>query len=252
MIEVAKCQAICFLVVLSCLSSQGAARVQNTSREARVEGEDINALVEQLKSDRHEEAKAEIRNLGKEAAPYLMTFLNGLTEHMYEAHFETGRENEGREFIRDPISNSRFGKYEITMRLMSDTEELLAEIDPDEAIPVILRILETRMSFSQEKYWPETGALVKAGGKAVPALTDALTNADTIAARLAPPSASPRARSRVAMAIRLRVVLALGDIGDPRALPALESQLSPQGAFAGETAGVVNEAINKIRSRMPK
>jgi HEAT repeat protein len=211
----------------------------------------LRLLVDRLRTEDHEAAKAEILKVGPKATPYLIMMLAILAEQQDLHHFERGKGPGGYDQSWGPITDPIAAKYEITSRLIADTEELLVSISPDQATVALLGFLEARSAIGEEAYWPEVKALVKIGKPAVPVLLDDLAAADSIALELSRASSPPNLVHELGMRIRLRIALALGDIGDDRALPALEQLTVPGGPLAGPGASVKN-AIDKIRSKQPR
>ena len=222
-------------------------------------GTEVNTLVKELWSPDdlvRQAAKAGLGKIGPEAAPYLISLLSDLVDYIDDPHFATGKEQEGETYWRNPVGHvDFFNQFEITGRLALDCTGLLGDMRSEEAVPIIVRLMEQDKMFgAYESRAPEAQALVKIGEPAVLPLIDALSSAPSIAASIC---ADRNQRlpdnvcssERLADRIRLRAAGALGAIGDARALPALARILEPGGPPHNKAIDtIVETAIRRIRS----
>ena len=200
----------------------------------------IKTMIEQLWSPEERvrlEAKRELQKTGLPAAASLMALLTRLADEMYQPHFATGKELEGKEALKDPNRYSNLTELNITWRLILDCTELLSQMKCGEAVPLLIHVMERRVSLSLfEKWHPEMYDLANMGALAVPALIESIKNASSTAASLAgvttpgTTGANPWMIDR-ATRIRERAAIVLAEIGDIRALPTLKGLLLPGAPF---------------------
>jgi HEAT repeat protein len=203
-----------------------------------VKDADLSVLLEELYATDDIPARTAILRAGPVAAPGLLALLQDLADHKDEPHFVKGREQELRQYLGDPAGNSKLAaEYDITGRLIDDCIVLLGHLRSGRAAPVILKLLEAEpVGTGEPKCLLETRALEEIGEPAVLPLIDALRNAGKIAASI------PHGNVR---AIRARISLALMDIADPRAIPALEDLIKRGGEFKGDRS--IKSAIDEMR-----
>jgi hypothetical protein len=183
-------------------------------------------------------AKILILKTGPSIAPDLLALLKDVVEHHETPHFAGELSDGPQEDSRDPGANGGvIAQHDITQRLIDASVVLLGHMRWAQAAPAITELLESEpLSTAEASCRLETGALREIGAPAVPGLVKALGQAEVIAATL--PSGNVRT-------VRARLALALIDIGDPRAIPALEDLIEPGGEFEGDK--LIGSAIDKIR-----
>ena len=168
--------------------------------------------------------------------------LKDLVEHRDTPHFVGESDQEPRQDSSDSATGSNLEGSgdigDITRRLIDDCVVLLGHMKWSQAAPVIIELLEGEpLRGAEASCRLETAALKEIGSPAVPGLIAALRDADMTAAGL------PFGNVRT---VRARLALALIDIGDARAIPALEDLTRPGGEFPGDI--FIGKAINKMRS----
>ncbi|HKV41407.1 MAG TPA: hypothetical protein VJX67_19530 [Blastocatellia bacterium] len=201
---------------------------------------DITVLIDELSTAQRETAKARLLEIGVRAAPQLIARLRDLTEFVEQpiivdpARLETF----------DPYTDPDVLRRQKAWDVMEDCVGLLGEMKSEEAVPAIIKSLETRMPSGREpKVVQETVALKEIGPPAVPALIDALARA---------PETARNRKSNVGPSERIiqaRMALALAEIGDPRAIPALEDLIRIEPSFG---RGFVADAIAKMLNQQPQ
>ena len=204
-------------------------------------------LVDLLWSPDHAQRRAaecKLVKLGAAAIPPLLSLLQDIASNPRTARFPIGREEEAHQALEHYRDYSPEDLYdlEITGRLRDDAAELLAQLHAVESVPLLIELMRRRVAID----WPRgldrvMRSLVQIGAPAVPDLIQELESAASNASSLVisdevAPSRSggePRLhgentkwdRSREISIIQIRAVLVLGEIGDERALPALETLL---------------------------
>jgi len=208
-----------------------------------------------------ESAKATLVSLGDDAVPLLVSLLNDVATNDRE-RYETGMDVSGPELrkvleiqVRSADANKRMqaarllAGLDISQRLESDACEVVGALHAVEAVPILATlswsrsIVEIGLSFRTYLTSPSINALVEIGRPAVAQIVMELESADSTAAvefrsrftqagsevsdllgRMRSLSFGPKIKTREDLANRIRSTLAnvLGQIGDERALPALE------------------------------
>ena len=152
-------------------------------------------------------AKKKLLELGASAIPPLLVILKDLDSH--RGYIVPDDKEEAKKLKEESL---RLGQLEY------DVEELLGKLHAEEAIPLLIKIMEERTAFNAlEKMCPEMYALVEIGPAAVPKLIESIENAQARARRLD--------NSMPSLPIQRRAAIVLGRIGDRRALPILERLL---------------------------
>jgi HEAT repeat protein len=172
-------------------------------------------------------------------------------------------------------------KLAINSRLFFDIIELLGDLRSEKAVPVLIEIMVSQRSMnnpSTNPMYTEMEALCRIGNVAVPQLIEVLENANQRAedasdyspgfiietdmpthSDLSSQVSLQHAKAELeeeedntdisfeANGIRSRAAKVLGEIGDARALPALESALNSSDIRLAR--GVIADAIDMIKSR---
>ena len=211
-------------------------------------------------------AKAIILRIGPRAIPNLIAVMRDLednpapryapgqeeqvpqVEARYRKLVEAGRKEEARDSLEQLMN------LKVNWRLERDVCDLLGKLKAEEAIPVLIEAMESEDRVSSwEVRSPQMHALVEIGYPAVPNLIEAIETAESRIANQtdSESSLSEEAKTRVAKIavsqIQARASIVLGDIGDARALPVLETLLSAtDDRFLSP---YVTEAIVKIRKK---
>ncbi|HYL98067.1 MAG TPA: hypothetical protein VEZ90_03860 [Blastocatellia bacterium] len=221
----------------------------------------------------------QIRELGAVAAPPLVSLLTDLV-HDQRPRFAPQNEPAGAralsEYLRNPESKALRAKLDaltINARLMGDAVELLGDLKSEQAVPILLEILNRSY---RGRPAPEIPALRKIGSPAVPKLISDLdeshiraiglrfvrygwsadertsNNASTAPSQnqvFEPPPDSPGLSEQAWISeIRYDVALILGLIGDQAALPALRNLLASATAAGDELVeDSADTAITRIR-----
>ena len=169
------------------------------------------------------------------AAPQLIATLRELTQFSEEPLFVDVAKIKN----FDPYNDPEVRRRDAATNAMEDCVELLGEMKSEDAVPAIIKVLEiTGRSGREPKRLREIRALVQIGPPAVPALTDALARAPETARKQKSPY-YPDQRL-----IQIRMAFALAEIGDPRAIPALEDLIRIEPSYG---RGFVADAIAKMR-----
>ncbi|HWO02548.1 MAG TPA: hypothetical protein VNS63_25115 [Blastocatellia bacterium] len=193
-----------------------------------------------------EAAKVNLLRLNQKAIPQLIALLRDIesdprpryapgreddvveAEARYRALLKSGKTEESREAL-DDLMNIR-----ITWRLKKDVCELLGRLHAEEAIPALIDAMVSQDSVgSWETMSPQMQALMDIGAPAVVKLIEAIETAEQRADAIEfkdEPIFTEEARRRIAkiqvFQTKARACMVLGEIGDGRALPALEKLLS--------------------------
>ena len=124
-----------------------------------------------------EQAKAEIIRLNEKAISGLLALLEDIFENPSKPRFANGREEEGKILWEQYLSLPRnvvgnIYEFEISGRLKNDIIEVLGDLRPNSAIPILVKIMKYRMkdNWIRQRTEPEMIALTKIGKPAVPAL----------------------------------------------------------------------------------
>lgn len=193
----------------------------------------------------------------------------------YELAVQAHRDNESSKLVKIRSSQKRIALLAINSRLMRDSVHVLGKLKESRAVPVLLKIMNRRwspVSSGNDVRGPESEALCEIGEAAVPELIHDLEET-TIRSygfervvygwSLTPKSECENSHDaeeeeqdessdedQVSCYIelaRLRAVWVLGQIGDPRSVPALE-HLMEQG-IKPLLASAISDALTKIESR---
>lgn len=153
---------------------------------------------------------------------------NGKNQKDFDEAFEQSRLGKTPEEKANAIQSIR--DIVINQRLMEDVCELLGSLHAQEAIPILIEAMEQEESVSGnwERMNPPMEALVKIGSASVPKAIEALETAEPreSAVRYADGTTPSTFRRKTNIATdQARAALVLGEIGDVRALPSLESFL---------------------------
>lgn len=211
--------------------------------------------------------KEELFRLGPNAVPALLSLLEDIFANPTRHHYPTGKEAEGRaaleSFDRESLSLKPrltlqdLTRFEITWRLKSDAFELLGRLRSVEAIPLLIRIMESRDRDNLiEKIRPEMAALIELGSPAVPALLQSFVRAEETTSRITfgnPDTSEDSRRSYIegeTAKIKNRTAIVLGEIGDAQALPLLTAFLKQEKKL-GFDSPYVRRAIGEIKNRVP-
>jgi ABC-type transporter Mla MlaB component len=211
-------------------------------------------------------------HLGSGSVPQLVNVLEDVTNDPTSPHFATGKEKEGSEAFelyyskpfgpKPGVSAGQLAELEISWRLKRDILEILGRLRAEEAVPLLIRIMERRAIYSAiERMSPEMNTLAQIGTAAVPQLIEAIETASQRSASVgfADPSLTEEEktslRSIETFKIQVRAALTLGEIGDARALPILRrlmeesndlSRMSRTSPYAGFGMYNVRYAIEQI------
>jgi hypothetical protein len=137
-----------------------------SSQTSQSQDSNIKVMIEKLWSPERArlEAKKEIMTTGLAAAPSLMELLARLADEMDQPHFATGKEREAEIFLKDPSGHPDLAEFVITWRLILDCTELLSQMKCVEAVPLLIRVMESRESLNVfEKWSPEMFDLANMG-----------------------------------------------------------------------------------------
>ena len=237
-----KARYVSLIVALLLLSLTPASEAQDDGTSTTIE-----PLIKKLYSTSDTErqlAKEKLAQIGVPSVNPLLKLLHGLVASP-GPRFPTGKEREGAEAIeryktlssaeRLRLSPGEFFSLEISSRLENDVCELLGKLKATESIPMLIEImvLRERGNSGDEFLNREMVVLVQIGKRAVAPLIEAIHTAEASAAAsllkidLGALSTEEVKRSiqRDAQSIKLRAATVLGEIGDVRALPVLESLL---------------------------
>jgi hypothetical protein len=179
-------------------------------------------------------AKDRIVEIGPTASPGLMSVLDQITRAPEAPHYP---------FTASPDPSG------ITDRVTYDICELLGDFRAVEAIPLLIRVMERKRMYGLfEHITVEIFALAKIGPPAVPALIHEIRD---IRFKLTLQYALG-GKGRIAIESRMsriqeNAAIALEQIGDPAALPALEELLYT--TDNGMLARTVNGTIDSIRAK---
>lgn len=228
-------------------------------------------LVDLLWSSDHAQRRAAKRRLlkvGPDAIPVLLSLLEDIRANPRKRRFATGREGEAHQAL------DRYQDYppedlydlEITGRLKDDTAELLGQLHAVDAVPILIELMRRQVAAD----WPRgldrvMRSLAQIGPPAVPALMQEIENAPSKAHSVVLRDENSSSESgdrdeennqwdvsREVAIIRIRAVLVLGEIGDERALPAIERLLHPtSGPIPLEVeSAYVTHAIERIWEKL--
>jgi len=205
------------------------------SHQVQASDADIKVLVDDLSTARRGTAKARLLKIGLKAAPQLIAGLRDLTEFVEEPLIGDVTRKDW-----DPQNDPAVSRHKTAQDAMYDCIELLGLMKSEDAVPAIIKALEIRMPSGREpkRGLQEIRALEEIGSPAVPALIDALARA---------PETAGNQKSIYAPGerlIQIRMALTLADIGDPRAIPALEDLGKTEPAFS---RGLWADAIARMR-----
>jgi HEAT repeat protein len=236
----------------------------------------IESLIKKLYSTGETErqlAKEQLTEMGLPSVKPLLDLLHELVAHP-GPRFPTGKEREGADAIeryqglsqteRLRASPREFFSLEISSRLENDICEVLGRLKATESIPTLVEIMVLRKeSHSGDEFLNrEMVVLVQIGGPVVAPLIEAIQKAEATVASslektelgeaLSTEEAKRSMIQRDAQLIKLRAATVLGQIGDVRALPVLESLLEQdlsQYEGRGWFQMRVRDSIQKILTR---
>ncbi|MGH9822080.1 MAG: HEAT repeat domain-containing protein [Blastocatellia bacterium] len=201
---------------------------------AKASDADVKLLIDQLSTGNRAMAKTRLLEIGAKAAPQLISRLRDLTKFVEEPLVVDAAKSKTFDHYNDPEVRRRYAAWDT----MEDCIELLGDLKSEEAVPSIIKVLEIRMESGREpKLLDEILALKEIGAPAVPALIDALARA--------PETARKRKLAYYPgeWLIQARMAFALAEIGDPRAIPALDNLIKIEPTFS---RGFVADAIAKM------
>jgi HEAT repeat protein len=244
------------------------------------DNEQINAAIKQLFSANDNERRSateKIIQFGSIAIKPLISLLEQIIEKPGR-FYPSGREKEGAaayERLQEAFRNGdnlaaeqareELSQLDITYRLKGDIINLLGELKSEEALPILLRLmwrdLEVEMISKRPRWNNAMKALVTMGGIAVPTLIETLERAESIAnsveyndvqlsdgTGLTIQSQVEKNKRR----IQTRAILVLGEIGDERALTALERMLQGDGELLENQKVYVREAVEKVKDKVKR
>jgi HEAT repeat protein len=184
--------------------------------------------------------KAKLIEMGKRSVPALVALLEDLVRNP-GPRYVLGREAEGaairERFFSLPAEKQTLEEakkllsFSIESRLRLDLYEMLGKLRAEEAIPLLIRILEHEERHNMlDLMEPFMKALAEIGPPAVPRLIESIERAEATAAQSttfeSAPDLTETQRAQVveqdANTIRVRAILVLEAIGDPRAIAILE------------------------------
>jgi HEAT repeat protein len=211
------------------------------------EDKEANELVDLLWSSDHAHrrtAKRQLLKLGAAAIPPLLSLLQDINTYPRKARLPIGREVEARQALDHYQDYPPEDLYnlEITGRLRDDAAALLGQLHAVEAVPILIAVLDRQVEASFPRGLNTVmRSLAQIGPPAVPALIEEIENAASKAPSLVFRDQGDLSESgdrrrfdeknnqwdgrREVAIIRIRAALTLGEIGDARALPALEKLL---------------------------
>jgi HEAT repeat protein len=214
-------------------------------------------------------AKGTLLGLGSQAVQPLLSFLDDLSTNGHE-RYETGKEAEGAQAFEEFQGSQSFADkkervrarqrltdLDISSRLESDVCEALGRLHAVEAIPVLIALAWSRdafalsLSFRTYLTSPSIAALLEIGSPAVPDIIKAIQAADAKAAEAFPKQVfGPAIQTWQDLANEIRSTLAqlLGHIGDPAALPVLQTLV--ENSSDKKVKSYSREAIAEIRRKM--
>jgi HEAT repeat protein len=235
--------------------------------EPTIQDNEVDVLVKQLFSGDdavRSAAKVRLVELGPKAVRPLISLLKDLRNDP-GPRFELGREKEGAEAwdhytnlpieqkSREPLDTLR--GLEIGGRLRNDVYELLGRLHAEEAVPLLVEIMEhQKIDNLIPGMTPVMRALAELGPTAVPRVIESIDRAEITAASspfVTAPDLSDEAKQRnlewEITRIQENAVLVLEKIGDARALATLEKLLT---ATENELlARTVREAMKTIKNK---
>lgn len=215
----------------------------------------VSEYIELLKSSdevKRQEGKEKLLLLGSSSIGLLVSLLGELSADPFRPWFVSGREREGIEawerrqkaddsgnVAEARAASELIAQLEISGRLKNDVMELLGQLRAEEAVPILIRLMEERpVDNLWEKMRYDMKALVAIGSAAVPQLIESIKNAKDTAKRNWQPIPAYR--------IQVRAAIVLGMIGDERALPVLEELLRQENDM------LVDLAIKQIKEKSGK
>jgi hypothetical protein len=181
-----------------------------------------------------------IINLGDKAKPALVSLIKDLAAEPGKARFATGWESEGRRAMRKPTpkGEAELDRYaevmrrEINLHLEQDACQLIGRLRLVEAVPALIYLMEAhRFGGNLNAMSYPMLALIDIGSAAIPALIQSMVSAEAKGAGIDFADSSSEEQNEIhrrgfVAIIRARVALILGRIGDPAALPVLETTLA--------------------------
>lgn len=238
----------------------------DTSQNANMDDE-VEQAIKQLWSEDDVvrlEAKKKLIEYGSPVIKPLIALLEDLISNPHP-RYVTGKESEGEEAMKQLREHregslhddalARLMKISIGGRLKTDVCELLGHLRAKEAVPILIRDLESQeISDMIPGMTPVMHALADIGPEAVPQLIESLERAEATAAS-SPAALSTEsdteAKARIlkmeATRIQVNIVLILEKMGDKRALPSLENLLNKsQNEFLTK---LINKTITEIKAK---
>lgn len=207
------------------------------------------------------QAKRRLVELWPSSGPPLLDTLAELTRNPYP-RYPIGQEQEGARLLErhnrkiesaeseDAIESHELANLIITTRLRDDIISVIGDLRMTEAIPLLIEIMLDEQSLgATEQMNGAMIALKQIGEPAVPALIATLESVDkSPSAEMSPHyniEAAETASARISI-FRSRAAMVLGEIGDIRALPALESLQITADRFLHP---YVDDALRAIRKK---
>jgi hypothetical protein len=195
----------------------------------------------------------------------------------FEEYIESARllYSQGGDVAKVRAAKERVTALTLNARLMTDVVRLLGELKAEQAIPLLMDMVNRQFEITHlglKIDTPETAALERIGAAAIPRLIENLNEATIRAYGFEPlahgwrvvvdqeddnePDSVEELRHETYIGyVRLRVAVVLGDIGDTRSLPYLEKLLaqiksSPESPLFGtgdSLSGAIENSISKIK-----
>jgi HEAT repeat protein len=241
--------ALLMLVVPACYLSLHIIQQQHARSQ-----DNISTILNRLQSRDDSdvaEARVELAAMGEQAIPPLLDLLRELVNQnpgvlsLMQADAQEHRTTIERS-TKDLDDHTK-------SRVINDIYEILGQLHAAQAVPLLVSIMKKEEIDNMiEGMTPVMRALAEIGSDAVPALIQCLEEANTTlaSARLRPPDLNDETRRRrldwIEGRTQLRAILVLGNIGDKRAIPALEKvETSTENQFIREQAREAEQTIRR-------
>ena len=232
---------------LSCLAFQMLRRNQHSVQDEIVPRRKIEDTLTKLQSGNESdvlETKAELLEMGRIVIEPLISLLKELNNHAGERSLSAA----------DYVAEQRKQSLDAHAKSMSENAiyDVLGQLHAAEAVPLLVIIMEEEeIDNLFQGMSPVMRALAQIGDAAVPRLIESIdTAAVLLASRRTQEALGNLVRGKGAIElgrIQLRATLVLGEIGDPRAVPALQRlQATTDNSFIAREA---SDAIDSIKNR---
>lgn len=233
------------LCCLALLITQQESRVARNHIASQSEVESILTKLQSRDESEVLEAKAKLAEMGEDAIEPLISLLRDLTnQSVKRPGTDSDRTmHERTERVVDPNTKSR---------TENDIYEVLGRLHAVEAVPLLVAIMEKEeIDDMIQGMSPVMRALAEIGPGAVPQLTMSIDGAKSTASAFLASNLTEESRQRnlgwFQGRIELRATLVLREIGDPRAIPALERlETTSDNQFIVTQA---REAVRKIQNK---